>query len=908
MTDPVEKPLERPAPSSRGALAALRPSTPRDTARGMLEHVARGVDLPPALALHALELAEASIVGTEAQHAGAMVALLVLEAVHRGSTRLTLAAGAPASSLVASARALGFTPRECELLRLHVPFDEAESIGDLAAEAEPASSSDATSSDAVARSSVDDAPRLAPGDLATSADGASSTSADGPGHIESSESAEDLDRVASKLRGKRRSVAPGQLALSFETPSASTVPASPESLTPRAVSERLVEVTAREIAAEEAPAHDDASPVARPLVVVSRRSSPMRALVVRAGSVLAPLFASVGSRDVSPFVVVGRSLAPRKLARLEENVAAHLARRASRATEASPASPVRSPRAESAPTTVSPGDEATLSAIVTEVSRIDGTPIVLAAAQQRAVRASLVEKNIVVTGGPGTGKTSIVVALLRAFVRARGVEALGRVAIAAPTGKASDRMSESLHGSVARLTAPVDRALASSLPRPETLHRLLGYEPFAQRYRMHAGNPLAVDLVIVDEASMLDLELFSRLLRAVPDHATLLLLGDVDQLPSVEAGAVLRDLLRPPTTGPSSVSVVVLEESHRMRASDPSGAHILSVAETIRRGAIVLDDLSSAPARDHAAAPRASLTRGRVARAPELPEERAGLVWLDPAKTSLEATLERFLGPLFDLSSPTLRRFVEPIVIDDPALAPELLALFRLFESRRVLTLTRGESRGRGAALINRWFGQRRSRARAGLERARGAGHDAARGAGHDAARGAGHDAARGAGLEGARGATSIGALEPVMVTANDYDRGLFNGDTGLVLLSPDGEPMLVLRRGERFVTTPLEPLRAIVERAYAMTVHKAQGSEVDEVLLVMPDDDVPALATREIVYTALTRARRGATIFGGRTTIETAVARRAERMTGLCPTTRLEDTSTASRARDALHSEREEA
>ena len=121
------------------------------------------------------------------------------------------------------------------------------------------------------------------------------------------------------------------------------------------------------------------------------------------------------------------------------------------------------------------------------------------------------------------------------------------------------------------------RTPKEELPPPRTLHRLLGYHAGSDRFRFHEGNPLAERLVVVDEASMLDVGLFRRLALALREDAALVLLGDRDQLPSVDAGAVLADLVRASESGAGSVALAVLETSHRMREDDPAGAHVLSV-------------------------------------------------------------------------------------------------------------------------------------------------------------------------------------------------------------------------------------------------------------------------------------------------------------------------------------------
>jgi exodeoxyribonuclease V alpha subunit len=193
-----------------------------------------------------------------------------------------------------------------------------------------------------------------------------------------------------------------------------------------------------------------------------------------------------------------------------------------------------------------------------------------------------------ISGGPGTGKTSVVVSILRVLARL-GVD-LESVALAAPTGKAAKRMEESVQKGLLAIPnrSEVDEEILECLPEARTLHRLLGYSPKMGGFRHHENNPLANEIVIIDEASMIDLGLMDRLLRAVPMDARLILLGDADQLPSVDAGAVFRDLLPPkegvPDDDPRRDASVVLSESYRMDLSDSAGRNILKVAAKINAG------------------------------------------------------------------------------------------------------------------------------------------------------------------------------------------------------------------------------------------------------------------------------------------------------------------------------------
>ncbi|MCA9554405.1 MAG: AAA family ATPase, partial [Myxococcales bacterium] len=230
---------------------------------------------------------------------------------------------------------------------------------------------------------------------------------------------------------------------------------------------------------------------------------------------------AAGPEAHAPLVLEGEHLYLQRMLRLEDRLADALAARA------------RAP--------VSPPTDA-LADVLARPSVVGGRPVTLSEEQEAAVRHALGRRLTVISGGPGTGKTSIVVALLRAWVRA-GV-ATTDIALAAPTGKAAHRMAEAVRGGLLTLEdpAPEDTALTARVPTPATLHRLLGYLPSTGRFAHHEHNRLSERVIIVDEASMIDLTLMERLVRAVHPEAHLVLLGDAEQLPSVDAGAVLRDV------------------------------------------------------------------------------------------------------------------------------------------------------------------------------------------------------------------------------------------------------------------------------------------------------------------------------------------------------------------------------
>jgi len=205
--------------------------------------------------------------------------------------------------------------------------------------------------------------------------------------------------------------------------------------------------------------------------------------------------------------------------------------------------------------------------------------------QRLAVRTALNGRITVISGRPGSGKTSIVASILRVLART-GRPPLQSVALAAPTGKAAEKVRQSVTGHLAAIeeAGEPDRLLLDNCPPSTTLHRLLGYSPGRDRFWHNEHNPLSEKLVIVDESSMIDLVMMDHLLRALQPEARLILLGDADQLPSIEAGAVLRDLCRSQKAVQEKKRVIVLEKSYRAREEDSAGKRILGVAKAINEG------------------------------------------------------------------------------------------------------------------------------------------------------------------------------------------------------------------------------------------------------------------------------------------------------------------------------------
>jgi exodeoxyribonuclease V alpha subunit len=492
--------------------------------------------------------------------------------------------------------------------------------------------------------------------------------------------------------------------------------------------------------------------------------------------------------------------------------------------------------------------------------------------QKEAARTAITRRFCVITGGPGTGKTTTIVkvlALLRELPRGMHL----RIALAAPTGKAAARMEEAIRSALDKLDCPAE--IKATIPsEASTLHRLLGTLPDSPYFRHDARNPLAVDVVIVDEASMVDLALMAKLARALPPQAALILLGDKDQLASVEAGAVLGDICG--QSGEAGVTPAggSLREEASIHGANISASGVPGHRETAVAACIVeLRHSFRFPEGSGVGRASRAIRAGQGTEVLEVLRDDAcpDATW-DPIPTP---------GGLLEA--------LRPIVLQGCAeflRASDVEQRFTAFEGFRILcALRRGPF---GVETLN-----------ALVERI----------------------------LREARlippGQWYHG--RPVMITRNDYNLKLFNGDVGIVLpedypaaaraaaaTSPEGgkpsglqaHPVTqglpghqpgegpeadssagslrvffppVAGQPRSFLPARLPPH----ETVYAMTVHKSQGSEFDQVLLLLPDRDSPVL-TRELLYTAVTRARHKMVVWGRDDVLRTAVARRVQRSSGL--------------------------
>jgi exodeoxyribonuclease V alpha subunit len=484
-----------------------------------------------------------------------------------------------------------------------------------------------------------------------------------------------------------------------------------------------------------------------------------------------------------------------------------------------------------------------LQGVVARPVVVQGEQIVMSDEQCKVVAASARTGLTVVSGGPGTGKTSIIVAIMRLMVRL-GVDP-SQIARAAPTGKAAYRMGECIGESLTRIERldSVDQALLDAHLEPATIHRMLGYSPDSGRFRHHRNNPLSAKVVIVDEGSMLDVTLMERLTNAIQPGARLILLGDANQLPSVAAGSVFRDLVPSvgDDTGPLSAASMRLAVNHRMKRESSAGRSILLAARSINDGDTKL--LNSIDE-----------SNTRIVARRSSPDELtfAGVEFIAIAPRELGPFLDRWYsdrvrgGP--EIAEMVAHEYFERDGRFEDADCERLRHLFTHAGKSRILCVTRIFETG--AERVNARLHSR---------------------------------AAESAGVAAERAPFVVG--EPLIVLRNDYERGLFNGDNGIRLWvrrrNGSQVPMAIFPRGDNFVAFRFEALREFVELSYAMTVHKAQGSEFDSVAVVLPEKPV-AVLTRELIYTAVSRSRTSVVIVGDESTLNHAIASRIERFSGL--------------------------
>jgi len=450
-----------------------------------------------------------------------------------------------------------------------------------------------------------------------------------------------------------------------------------------------------------------------------------------------------------------------------------------------------------------------------------------------SVTAAL-KKFCVISGGPGTGKTFTVAKILALFLEQAEGRRL-RIFLSAPTGKAAARLKESMQA--AKQALQCNEKIRSAIPEETfTLHRMLKSIPDSPYFHYNSENPLPADIVVIDEASMVDLALMSKFVEATPMDARIILIGDKDQLASVDAGSVLGDIC-------NRNGIHRFSESYCSIIKELTGEKIeMSNYGSFSKNRIqdVIVELKQSfrfPKGSGIDRFSRAVKKGDADQAIELLQnaDRPTIKW---EKIRSSKDLHRALGEV------VVKHYAKPFQTDDPALALDYFNRFKI-----LCAVKKGPL---GVEAINKSIEQI-------LERK---------------------------GFINAE--TRTGNIyykgQPILITRNDYNHDLFNGDMG-VIMPVEGayDHELNLFFSGTSAGTKRLPLYQLPpnETAYAMTVHKSQGSEFDDVVLVLPDQDFPVL-TRELLYTAVTRARRNVLIWSSEPILRNMISRKIERTSGL--------------------------
>jgi exodeoxyribonuclease V alpha subunit len=442
--------------------------------------------------------------------------------------------------------------------------------------------------------------------------------------------------------------------------------------------------------------------------------------------------------------------------------------------------------------------------------------------QRAAAVTALLRPFAIISGGPGTGKTTTVVKILAIALE---LDPTLRCACAAPTGKAAARLEESFRGAALQGLAPQTLAAVQEL-KPSTIHRLLGTQSNSPYFRHNEHNQLPFDLLVIDEASMIPLHLMAKLLTALQPHTRLILLGDKDQLASVEAGSVLGDICAAAQRWPFSRPFATALE-HCCPSCAPQEQQCGGEGYTLRDSLAVLTRNYRAAEAPGIVSLALAVNAGSTDALESLTDLGDGapqdVSWYEAG--SRDAFIEA-LGDVIEPWYGALRK------------APGPVEGFTLLRGLRILCSNRFGLHGVIAVNLL-------------VQQLCGAGSE-----------------------EWYHG-------RPVMILVNDYGLKLFNGDIGIALTEGESGSLRVYFESEGGYRSFVPGRLPAHETVYAMTVHKSQGSEAETVLVMLPDHDT-ALLTRELLYTAITRARKRVLLWGAQRIFLQGVGHRIRRASGL--------------------------
>ncbi|RTZ67161.1 MAG: exodeoxyribonuclease V subunit alpha [Aquificaceae bacterium] len=444
--------------------------------------------------------------------------------------------------------------------------------------------------------------------------------------------------------------------------------------------------------------------------------------------------------------------------------------------------------------------------------------------QQIAAALALKTRLLIISGGPGTGKTTTITRILALLIEqnTQAEQPALRFSLAAPTGKAAMRMSEAIRDSIAREGDKLSKEIISQLPQDaSTIHRLLGYIPNSTHFHFNKNNTLATDVVIIDEASMIDLALMSKLFAAIPATASVILLGDKDQLSSVETGSVFNDLC---ATADNHYSTATRAYLHAITGKSPQQT-AASPASAIEDHIVCLQKSWRFDAQSGIGKLATAVNKGNFSTSVSVLEHAD----YPDVERVVSAELKRK-----QLSEPWqayLQAIKSKADLDD---------IFTIFNQFRILTALRKGMNG--CVYLNTQVEKQLSQ----------------------------------------QNKFNTGKRwyhgRPIMITANSYRTGLFNGDIGITLIDAQGQAKVWFQSKDG--TKAISPVRLPQhETAWATTIHKSQGSEFDKVLMILPTEDT-AVLTRQLIYTGITRAKQQLVLVANKQVLKLGIERETPQAT----------------------------